>query len=114
LHEDFARKGFLIVGVFDSDPAKAGERIGALRVQGMRALPAAVARRQANIGVIAVPTHAAQSAADFLIASGIRGLLNLTQSHVVAPRGVPVVDARILASLQELAHAILEERGACP
>jgi redox-sensing transcriptional repressor len=105
-HQEFARRGFLLCGLFDSDPAKLGKRFGALPVRSMGELRDFVVAEQVDIGVIAVPAGAAQQVADLLIASGIRGLLNLTLTHISAPRKVAVVDARIVASLQELAHAI--------
>jgi redox-sensing transcriptional repressor len=105
-HEDFARRGFLIRGIFDADPRKAGRRVGRLTVRRMRDLPRVVGAEKVDIGVIAVPAAAAQSVADLLIASGVRGLLNLALQHVAAPKRVKVVDSRIVASLFELAHAI--------
>lgn len=106
LHEEFVRRGFQLHGIFDADPRKIGRKFGDFRVQSMEELPAFVGKKMIDIGIIAVPAAAAQRVADLLIASRIRGLLNLTFSHIVAPRRVAVVDARIVASLQELAHAI--------
>ena len=106
LHEEFARRGFNIRGVFDSDAKKIGKRIGRLTVQSVCDIPGVMRSSPIDIGVVAVPAAAAQSTADILIACRVRGLLNLTQTHIVAPQRVPVVDARIVANLQELAHAI--------
>jgi redox-sensing transcriptional repressor len=106
LHEEFHRRGFDIVAVFDSDPGKVGRKIGQLVVQGMRDLPRDMAARRVDIGLIAVPAAAAQSVADLLVMSGVRGILNLTLAHIVAPRRVPVIDTRIVAGLIELTHAI--------
>jgi redox-sensing transcriptional repressor len=120
LHEEFGRRGFLLHGIFDTDPRKIGRKFGDFQVQSLDDLPSFVGEKKVDIGIIAVPPAAAQRVADLMIASGIRGLLNLTFSHIVAPRRVSVVDARIVASLQELAHAIkskgrgLERRAAKP
>jgi len=106
LHEEFARRGFHIKGVFDSDPAKIGRRIGSFRVMDALTLPRFVHEKKIDIGIIAVPSQAAQQVADLLIAGRIRGLLNLTQTHIIAPKKVPIVATRIVSSLQELAHLI--------
>ena len=111
LHEEFGRRGFVICGLYDADPAKLGKRCGRLTVQDVADMPASVAAEGAEVGVIAVPAGAAQRVADLLIAAGIRGLLNMSPSHIVAPRRVAVVDARIVASLQELAHAVLSKQA---
>jgi redox-sensing transcriptional repressor len=105
-HQDFARRGYKICGIFDADAGKVGTKVASLTVRPMNRLPAFVSRRLVDIGVIAVPAAAAQRVADLLILSGIRGILNLTLTHVVTPGRVPIVDARIVASLQELSHAI--------
>ena len=106
VHEDFARRGFMICGVFDADKEKIGRRIGPLQIQGTEELSAVVKAENVDIGIIAVPACSAQAVGDLLIASGVRGLLNLSSVHIVAPAGTPVVDARVVGSLLELTHAI--------
>jgi redox-sensing transcriptional repressor len=105
-HEEFLRHGFTMCGVFDSDEKKIGRKVGRLTVRGMRDLPAFVGSEMVQVGVLAVPASAAQSCADLLIASGIKGLLNLSLAHLIAPRTVAVMDSRMIASLIELTHAI--------
>lgn len=106
LHEEFLRQSFNICAIFDSNPAVVGKRVGKLVVKGMSEIPAVVCGQDVDIGIVAVPPDAAQQVADLLILAGVRGLLNLTTAHLVVPWKVPVVDARILASLRELAYAI--------
>ena len=113
LHDEFARQGFKMCGIFDADSALVGEKVGRMLVQGMDKLPETVCGKDVDVGIIAVPPKAAQEVADHLILSGVRGILNMTAAHVVAPEKVAVVDARIVASLQELSYAI-KTQGARP
>ena len=106
LFDEFPKSGFRICGLFDCDPDRIGCEAGGLTVQEMPALSGFVKRRKVDIGVIAVPAGAAQEVADALIEAGVRGLLNLAYAHIVTPDHVAIVDARIVASLQELSHAI--------
>lgn len=106
LHGQFAARGFRIVGLFDADRRIIGRHVGRLTVQAMKALPGVIHSRQVAIAVIAVPAASAQEVADQLAVSGIRGILNLAYVHLVVPRHVAVVDARIISSLQELSYAI--------
>ena len=106
LHEEFARQGFKICGVFDSNPAVIGKRVGKLTVQSMDELPGTVCGQDVDIGIVTVPHAAAQRVADQLVLAGVRGLLNLTPAHLIVPRKIPVVDARVVASLRELAYAV--------
>jgi redox-sensing transcriptional repressor len=105
-HSEFMRHGFRICGVFDSDPAKIGKKVGSLSIRDWRELPKAIREGQIELGIIAVPSQAAQSVADLMIASGVRGILNLALAHVITPERVPVVDSRIVSSLLELSHAV--------
>jgi len=106
LHEDFTRRGIHICGIFDNDRAVVGQRVGGLTVGGMQTLRRTVRKHGAAMGIIAVPAAAAQEVADALVAAGVKGLLNLTLTHIATPPGVPVIDSRIAAGLQELSHAI--------
>jgi redox-sensing transcriptional repressor len=106
LHEEFERRQFRICAIVDSDARKVGRKVGSLTVQGVRDLPTIIKEKDVAIGVIAVPAEAAQAVADIMIASGIKGLLNLALTHVVAPARVSVIDSRIVASVLELTHAI--------
>jgi redox-sensing transcriptional repressor len=106
LHEEFLHQSFNICAIFDNNAALIGKRVGKLVVMGMDELPAVVCGQDVDIGIVAVPPEVAQQVSDRLIMAGVRGLLNLTTAHLIAPRKVSVVDARILASLRELAYAV--------
>jgi redox-sensing transcriptional repressor len=106
LHEEFPRRGFNIVGIFDTDVTKHGTRIGTLAVKPMRELPTVVGQFGVNMGIVAVPAVAAQSVADLLIVAGVKGLLNMALTHIIAPDSVSVIDSRIVASLLELSHSV--------
>lgn len=106
LHEEFLRQGFRICAILDNNPEVIGDQVGALRVQPMETLADTVREQDVAIGIIAVPPSAAQEVADLMILAGIRGILNVTSANVTAPKKVHVVEARIVASLQELAYAI--------
>jgi redox-sensing transcriptional repressor len=110
-HEEFARRGFSIQGIFDNDPRKIGRKVGPIVVRSLDEMPPFVGRHRTDIGILAVPAAAAQQVADLLIASGIKGLLNMALAHIVAPRRVAVMDSRIIVSLMELAHLIKHQAG---
>jgi len=107
LHEEFPRRGFNIVGIFDADPAKQGMVIGSLTVKSPRELPTVVGQLGVNMGIVAVPAEAAQPVADLLVAAGVKGLLNMALTHIIVPKSVSVIDSRIVASLLELSHSVL-------
>jgi redox-sensing transcriptional repressor len=111
LHGGLRAQGFETCGVFDSDREVVGTEVGDLRVRPMGALNGLVKRKKVEIGMIAVPAASAQEVADKLVEAGVRGLLNLAYCHVRVPEHVEVVDARIIASLQQLAYVIRAKAG---
>ena len=111
-HIDFqgiSKRGYSIIGLetaLANSPSVIGKKVGRFVVQDIEELPTMVRDQKVELGIVSVPHEAAQSVADGLIHAGIRGLLNLTTAHLIVPGTVSVVDARILASLRELAYAV--------
>lgn len=111
LHGGLAEQGFRVCGLFDADPKIVGDEVGPLRIQPMAELNESVKEHRIEIGLIAVPATAAQEVADLLVAAGVRGLLNLAYAQVRAPDGVALMDARLIANLQQLAYIIRNRNG---
>ena len=105
-HGDFGRRGFEICGLFDQDESLKGLSVGGLNVKTMPELAREAEKKRIDIGVIAVPTQAAQLVADQLVEAGVPAILNLAYKHIQVPEGVTVVDARLMESLQELAYVL--------
>lgn len=111
LHAELPRQGFEVCGLFDSSPDVVGTKIGRLTVQPMSRLPRFVRQKNIEIGVIAVPARSAQEVADLLVEAGVYGLLNMSCTHVRAPEGVSIVEARMFSSLSLLSYAVKARRG---
>ena len=74
-YNGFERRGFRIVGVFDSSADKLGKQVGDCQVEPVSAIPAVVHKYHCQIAVIAVPAAAAQTVAEHLLDAGIRSIL---------------------------------------
>jgi redox-sensing transcriptional repressor len=98
----FGERRFRVVGLFDIDPLKVGTRIDGLLIEPLDALAGAVAARDASIGIIATPAHAAQAVADALAAAGVRSILNFAPVVVKPPEGVDVRRVDLATELQVL------------
>jgi redox-sensing transcriptional repressor len=103
---ELSERGFKICGLFDNNPDLKGTTVGKLKVASMTSLPRVVEKHQVEIGIIAVPSSAAQAVAELLVQAGIKAILNLAYAPVKVPDPITVVDARIVKSLQELAYAV--------
>ncbi len=87
----FADHGFNVVALFDIDPKKVGNRVGeSLVVRDFSELSRVVERDEIVVGVIAVPTEAAQEVADALVDAGVRIIFNYTETLLTVPPEVTV------------------------
>jgi redox-sensing transcriptional repressor len=87
----FADHGFRVVAIFDRDPEKIGEPIGReLRVRDYDELPTVVEEEDIVVGVLAVPTEAAQAVADDLVTAGVRIIFNYSEALLQVPPEVTV------------------------
>ncbi|HEY8316640.1 MAG TPA: redox-sensing transcriptional repressor Rex [Gaiellaceae bacterium] len=86
----FAEHGINIAAVFDKDPAKIGDSIGNVVVSEYGGLHDAVRDKNIIVGVLAVPASAAQSAANDLVASGVKIIFNYSEALLETPADVTV------------------------
>jgi redox-sensing transcriptional repressor len=86
----FADHGFKVVALFDVDPGKVGSQIGTLTVRHYEDLREVVDQEDIVVGVLAVPTPAAQTLADDLIRAGVRVIFNYSEALLQVPPEVTV------------------------
>ncbi len=86
----FADHGFNVVGVFDTDRSKVGEAVGTTQVRHLDDLDAMIVDEDIVVGVIAVPTAAAQALADHLVDRGIKIIFNYSEALLQVPPEVTV------------------------
>ncbi|HEY5389809.1 MAG TPA: redox-sensing transcriptional repressor Rex [Solirubrobacteraceae bacterium] len=83
--EIFADHGFRVVAIFDSDAAKVGTAIGQHVVRHNEELRAVVEEQDIVVGVLAVPTAAAQGLADALVDAGVKIIFNYSDALLNVP-----------------------------
>jgi redox-sensing transcriptional repressor len=86
----FADHGFRVVAVFDSDERKVGSTIGALTVRHTSEVREAIEREEIVVAVMAVPSSAAQTLADELVAAGVKIIFNYSEALLQVPPEVTV------------------------
>ena len=87
----FADHGFRVVAIFDADPAKVGERVtDHLVVRPYDEVKRVVADDEIVVGVLAVPSEAAQQVADDLVAAGVKIIFNYSDALLTVPSDVTV------------------------
>lgn len=103
----FARWGFDVSYIFDSDPAKWGTKLGGVLVESIASLPKPL---DVDLGILAVPPQAAQQGAELLAASGVHAILNFTSRHLLLPQSVVVRHVNLTHELAILAYHLSGEQ----
>jgi redox-sensing transcriptional repressor len=88
--EIFADHGFRVVAIFDVDASKVGTEVGNQAVRHIDELRQVVEDEDIVVGVLAVPTHAAQGLANELVEAGVKIIFNYSESLLDVPPEVTV------------------------
>jgi redox-sensing transcriptional repressor len=86
----FADHGFRVVAIFDSDRNKVGTQIGSQLVRHNDELRSVVEDEDIVVGVLAVPTAAAQELAEDLVEAGVKIIFNYSEALLTVPPDVTV------------------------
>jgi len=105
-YSGFVLSPFRVVGIFDNNLAKIGRRLWNLEILDVNRMPEANQELQATIGMLAVPAEAAQEAAELLVRSGIRAILNFAPRTINAPAAVAVRNVDLTRELEILCYYI--------
>lgn len=101
-YREFKDRGFTIVGVFDNDLTKIGKRIAELEVLPLERLPEITEQYNVRIGIVAVPSRAAQEIADQLVKCGLEAILNFAPIALNLPEQVEVRNVDLSVKLEIL------------
>jgi redox-sensing transcriptional repressor len=86
----FADHGFRIVAIFDVDPKLVGKELGGVPVRSFDDIGRVVSEEDVVVGVLAVPSEAAQQVADRLVEAGVKIIFNYSEQLLQVPPEVTV------------------------
>ncbi len=105
-YRGFESKGFHLVAVFDTDPAKLAKKLGPFTIQPISEIPATVQKHGIRLAILAVPADAAQDVADQAIAAGVRGVLNFAPVSLTVPQDVAMTSVDVAVQLEQLSFQV--------
>jgi redox-sensing transcriptional repressor len=105
-YEGFRQRGFQVVGLYDSDPAKVGREIDGHTVRATDSLAEDNRERPVDIAVIAVPADAAQRVVDQVVAAGITGIMSFAPIQLHVPAEVTLNTVNMAMELERLSFAL--------
>jgi redox-sensing transcriptional repressor len=105
----FRDEGFEIAALFDTTRDKIGQasRSG-VAIHDIRELRTVARREQITIAVIAVPTEAAQSVVNTIVAAGIKAVLNFSPGALQVPPDVKLKSVDLTVSLESLSFFLAQ------
>jgi redox-sensing transcriptional repressor len=86
----FADHGFRVVAIFDVDSKRIGKKVGSLVVRPYESMREVIEEEGIVVGVLAVPSSAAQQTANDLVEAGVRIIFNYSDSLLQVPPDVTV------------------------
>lgn len=105
-YDGFEQRGFLVRAVYDTDPKKIGTRWGPILVRDMAGFESDMAADTPDIAVLAVPVSGAQEAANRLIKSGLKAILNFAPTQLQTPADVAVRNVNMAMELEGLSYIL--------
>jgi len=105
-YPNLERYDFQLRAAFDVDRDKVGRTVGKLVVRHMSELPRVARDERLDIGLLTVPSDAAQDAADALGRAGVHGILNFAPTVIDPPDGTHVEPVDFLAGLKRVSFYI--------
>ena len=110
-YKGFSQQGFRIVAAFDADPRVIGTQIDGITVYPLQALPEVAKENRIKLGMLAVPSAAAQAVADQVVAAGVEGIMNFAPVTLNLPPHVHQVGVDLAIELERLSFAVMNEKG---
>jgi redox-sensing transcriptional repressor len=100
----FENRGFRVVGIFDNDKKKVGQKIGEITVEDTASMIEKIKSAGVKIAMITVPVSAAQEVADKLVQAGVKAILNYAPVNLTVPENVHVRYTDPSTNLQRMTY----------
>lgn len=103
-YQGFANRGLHVAMIFDNDPEKVGQKVGAFTIQDIADLETAIRKAGIQVAMISTPSRAAQEVADQLVSSGVKAILNYAPINLTVPENVHVQYIDPVIHLQRMTY----------
>lgn len=109
-YKGFKEQGFFIKAAFDSNPRKIGRSFRGIKIGSLKKISSLIKERDITIGIIAVPSEAAQEVANILSRSGIRGIINFAPVRINVPSRIIVRNVDLSMELENISYFLATKR----
>ncbi len=107
---NFEKRGFVIIGLFDVNPALKGTFVRDIEVRMMNELELFVKEKRVDIAALTMPKEHAKQIAGFLVDLGIGAIWNFAHLDLELPEYVVVENVHLSESLMQLSYNIANQK----
>ena len=107
-HIDFTKRGFRLIGIFDSNPEKTGQIISGIKVSHTDVIEKFCKDNNPVCAVLCIPKSSAQEIANRLVTLGIKGFWNFSHYDLKMDHNDSIIveNVRLADSLMTLAYGL--------
>lgn len=105
-YENFKKRGFTVIGMFDVNPKVIGSRIKGIEVMSMERLEEFVKRHSVDIAILSVPYDQTRALAENLVKLGIKAIWNFSPMDLELPHQVVIENVHLSDSLMVLSYKL--------
>ena len=106
-YENFEKRGFLVKGLFDNNPALEGIMVRGIPVQGIDRLEDFISENHIDIAALTIPKAKAAQMAERVVKSGVKAIWNFAHTDLNMPDYVIVENVHLSESLMRLSYNML-------
>ena len=107
---NFERRGFIVKGIFDINPALQGKELRGIPVRPVEQIADFVKANDIDIAVLTIPKDGAVKAAETLVKCNIKAIWNFAHVDLDTPDGVIVENVHLSESLMTLSYNLSQYR----
>ncbi len=105
----FEKRGFIITGLFDVNPALRGLSVRGIPVRMLEELPEFVKNNKIDIAALTMPKESASQVANQVVELGINAIWNFAHLDLELPEHVVVENVHLSDSLMQLSYNIVKK-----
>ena len=105
----FEKRGFIITGLFDVNPALRGLSVRGIPVRMLEELPEFVKNNKIGIAALTMPKESASQVANQVVELGINAIWNFAHLDLELPEHVVVENVHLSDSLMQLSYNIVKK-----
>lgn len=106
----FESRGFIVKGLFDTNPELVGKQIRDVKVMSMDDLESFLQENAIQIAALTIPKHDAQEVAERLYKCGIRAIWNFAHVDLDLPKDIHVENVNLIESLMQLSYQLTKDQ----